>query len=179
MRRLVVVMIAAAAAVAFVPLDAHGADTDTTFTLSAAGGLSISAPASVDLGSAATNAGTLSAQLGTVTVTDDRGALNGSWTVSVSSTDFTTGGATADETVANDDVSYWSGLATASSGVMVAVPGQPLAVNAVALDVSRTAFSATGVIGNGSLSFNPTVVVNIPAAAVVGSYSGTVTHSVA
>ena len=158
-------------------LPARAADTTTTFTL-AAGALSISAPASSGLGSGS-GGGTLSAQLGTVTVTDSRGALLGTWTASVSSTDFTTGGATANETVAKGQVTYWSGAATASSGTAVFTPGQAEAANAQALSVARTAFSATAIIGNNSASWNPTVTVNVPAAAVAGTYAGTITHSVA
>jgi hypothetical protein len=159
-------------------LPARAADTTTTFSL-AAGSLAISAPASRDLGSGATGGGTVSAQLGTVTVTDNRGALAGAWTASVSSTDFTTGGATANETIAKGQVTYWSGTATASSGVAVFTPGQPLAANAQALGVSRTAFSASAIVGNNSASWNPTLTVNVPAAAVAGDYTGTITHSVA
>ena len=139
----------------------------------------ISAPASSGLGTGSTGAGTLSAQLGTVTVTDTRGVLVGTWTASVSSTDFTTGGATANETVAMGQVTYWSGAATASSGTAVFLPGQATSVNAQALSVSRTAFSASVIVGNNSASWNPTVTVNVPAAAVAGGYSGTITHSVA
>jgi hypothetical protein len=47
------------------------------------------------------------------------------------------------------------------------------------LAASRTAFSAGSVVGNNSVSWNPTVTINIPSAAVAGTYSGTVTHSVA
>jgi hypothetical protein len=159
-------------------LPARAADTTTTFTL-AAGSLSISAPASSGLGSGSTGGGTLSAQLGTVTVTDSRGALLGTWTASVSSTDFTTGGATANETVAKGQVTYWSGAATASSGTAVFLPGQAAAVNAQALNVARTAFSASAIVGNNSASWNPTLIVNVPAAAVAGTYTGTITHSVA
>jgi hypothetical protein len=159
-------------------LPAHAADTTTTFSL-AGGSLSISAPASRDLGSGSTGGGTVSAQLGTVTVTDNRGALVGTWTASVSSTDFTTGGASANETIAKGQVTYWSGTATASSGVAVFAPGQASAANAQALSVSRTAFSATAIVGNNSASWNPTVTVNVPAAAVAGDYTGTITHSVA
>jgi hypothetical protein len=159
-------------------LPARAADTTTTFSL-AAGSLSISAPASRDLGSGSTGGGTVSAQLGTVTVTDNRGALVGTWTASVSSTDFTTGGATANETIAKGQVTYWSGTATESSGVAVFAPGQAIAANAQALSVSRTAFSAAAIVGNNSASWNPTLTVNVPAAAVAGTYSGTVTHSVA
>jgi hypothetical protein len=159
-------------------LPARAADTTTTFSL-AAGSLSISAPASRDLGTGSTGGGTVSAQLGTVTVTDNRGALVGTWTASVSSTDFTTGGATANETIAKGHVTYWSGTATASSGLSVFAPGQASAANAQALSVSRTAFSATAIVGNNSASWNPTVTVNVPAAAVAGDYTGTITHSVA
>lgn len=171
------VALATAASVGLAPADA--ADSDTSFDLTAAGGLSISVPASVDLGSAATNDGTLSSQLGTVTVTDERGVLTGSWTATVSATDFTTGGATADETIANASVDYWAGLATSTSGTVVATPGQATALDAQSLDVSRTAFSATGIVGNNAVSWNPTLVVNIPSDSVVGTYTGTVTHSVA
>jgi hypothetical protein len=157
---------------------AHAADTTTTFSLTA-GSLAISVPASRDLGSGATGGGTVSAQLGTVTVTDTRGALAGTWTASASSTAFTTGGATASETIAKGQVTYWSGTVTASSGTAVFAPGQPLAADAEALSVSRTAFSASAIVGNNSASWNPTVTVNVPAAAVAGSYTGTITHSVA
>ena len=159
-------------------LPAHAAGTTTTFTL-AAGSLSISAPASSDLGSGSTGAGTVSAQLGNVTVTDTRGALLGTWTASVSSTDFTTGGATANETIVNGQVTYWSGAATATSGTATFTPGQLTSANAQDLSAVRTAFSASAIVGNDSASWNPTVTINVPGAAVAGSYTGTITHSVA
>ena len=159
-------------------LPARAADTTTTFAL-AAGALSISAPASSNLGTGSTGAGTLSSQLGAVTVTDARGALLGTWTATVSSTDFTTGGATADETIAKGQVTYWSGAATATSGTAVFTPGQATSANAQALSVARTAFSATAIVGNNSASWNPTLTVNVPATAVTGTYTGTITHSVA
>jgi hypothetical protein len=161
-----------------VALPARAADTTTTFSL-AAGALSISAPASSDLGTGSTGSGTLSAQLGGVTVTDTRGALAGTWTATVSSTDFTTGGGTANETIAKGQVTYWSGTATASSGTAVFLPGQATALNAQDLSAARTAFSASAIVGNNSASWNPTLTVNVPAAAVAGTYTGTVTHSVA
>ena len=65
--------------------------TTTTFTLQG-GVLAITAPSTKDLGTVATGtASTASTQLGSVAVSDGRGALLGSWTTSVSSTDFTTG----------------------------------------------------------------------------------------
>lgn len=167
----------AVAGVIATALPAHAADTTTTFSL-AAGALSISAPASHDLGSGSAG-GNVSGQLGTITVTDNRGALGGSWTATVSSTDFTTGGGTADETIGKAQATYWSGAATASSGVAAFTPGQLLAANAQTLGTSRTAFSATGTVGNNSASWNPTVTVNIPSSAVAGDYTATITHSVA
>jgi hypothetical protein len=148
-----------------------------TFSLTA-GALTISDPANTVLGSVATGTSTLTAQLGGVSVSDGRGALNGAWTASVASTDFTTGGATADETIAKAQIDYWSGTATATSGTAVRVPGQATALNKQALSASRTAYSASATVGNNTASWNPTVVVNIPAQAVVGTYSGTITHSV-
>lgn len=154
-------------------------DTTTTFTLTG-GALAITVPASKALGSVATGASTTaSVQLGTVSVADGRGALLGSWTTSVSSTDFTTGGATANETVAKGNADYWSGAATSTTGVGTFTPGQLLAANKVTLATSRTAFSASVVVGNNTAAWNPTVNVNIPAASVAGDYTGTITHSIA
>ena len=154
-------------------------DTTTTFTLTA-GVLAITVPASKSLGSVATGtARTTAAQLGTVSVADGRGALLGSWTTSVTSTDFTTGAATANETIAKANAEYWSGAATSNTGVGTFTPGQLLAANFETLASSRTAFAATVVVGNNTAAWNPTVTVNIPAASVAGIYSGTITHSVA
>lgn len=172
--------IAATSAVAFAP-EAHAAtsgDTTTTFTLTA-GVLAITTPGSASLGSVATGSATTSAQLGSVAISDGRGALLGSWTGSVSSTDFTTGGATGDETIAKAQADYWSGAATASTGVGTFTPGQANAGAKQSLTASRTAFSASSVIGNNTATWNPTMIINIPSAAVAGVYSGTVTHSVA
>jgi hypothetical protein len=157
---------------------AMAGDTTTSFAITG-GALSVSAPTSANLSSAATTASSLTAQLGSVQVSDQRGALGGSWTTSVTSSDFTTGGATADETIAKSRVSYWSGAATASSGVATALPGQLLAINAQALSSSRTAFSASLTVGNNSTTWNPTIVVSVPSTVIAGTYSGTITHSVA
>ena len=152
-------------------------DTTTTFTVQA-GALSIAVPASAAVGSG-TPGSSFSGQLGAVTVTDTRALLTASWTATVSSTDFTTGGGTAAETIAKANVSYWSGLATSTSGVGVFTPGQATAVQAQSLSVPRTAFTLTAGTGNNTAAWNPTLVVSVPAAAVGGTYTGTVTHSVA
>jgi hypothetical protein len=162
------------------PVAAHAAtsgDTTVTFTVTA-GALSITVPASVDLGSGPPG-GTITGNMGPVTVTDQRGALTAAWTATVSSTDFTTGGGTPAETISKSNVSYWSGPATATTGVGVFTPGQLTALLAQSLSVPRTAFTLTLGVGNNSATWNPSLIVNVPAGAVAGTYTGTVTHSVA
>jgi len=152
--------------------------TTTTFTLNG-GALSITVPSTtVNLGSASVSAGSLTTQLGTVTVYDGRGLLNGSWTSTVSSSQLTTGGQTAAETINADSVSYWSGAATATSGIGTLVGSELTPRAAVAINAAQTAFTGGSLIGNNSASWNPTLITT-PAAAVVGTYTGTVTHTVA
>jgi hypothetical protein len=166
-----------AMAMALVPAAAGAsAPTTTTFTISG-GSLVISAPAAASLGSAAPG-GTLSATLGTVTVTDTRGALLASWTATASTTTFATGGGTPEELIPQSAVSYASGQSTANSGIGAVIPGQPLTANAVPMTSTVTAFTKLVGSGNNSTAWNPTVIVAVPAAAVAGTYSGTITHSV-
>ncbi|NAS23470.1 hypothetical protein GT755_17440 [Herbidospora sp. NEAU-GS84] len=142
-------------------------------------GLAITVPTSRALGST-TIGGQLSAQLGTVTVADTRGsAVQVSYTATVSTTNFTTtvGGNTS--TISRPNISYWSGPATTVSGTGVFTPGQLTAANAIALTGTHTAFSVTLAVGNTTVAWNPTVIVRVPSSAVAGSYSGTITHSVA
>lgn len=153
--------------------------TTVTFTVSAGEGLEITVPdgpASIGTGDPGTQ---VEGQMGAVTVTDDRAALTATWVASVSATDFTTGGGTAAETIPNTAISYWSGAATATTGTGTFVPGQTNAASAVVLDQTRTAFSKTTGSGNNSATWNPTIEIDVPAQAVVGTYTGTVSHSVA
>ncbi|GAA2702736.1 hypothetical protein GCM10010429_07990 [Micromonospora olivasterospora] len=156
---------------------APSGDTVVTFTVSTAN-LDISVPASVNLG-ANFSGSTDSGQLGNVTVTDSRAALSATWVTTVSSTSFTTGGGTGPETILPNLVSYWSGPAVATTGTGTFVPGQPTAGSAVTLNVPRTAFSKTSGSGNNTATWNPTLIVTIPAGAVGGTYTGVITHSVA
>jgi hypothetical protein len=137
-------------------------------------GLAITVPSTVNLGSVASGTSSLSHQLGTVMVTASVTPL--SWTATVSSSDFTTGAPV--QTIGKGSISYWSGPVTGSSGVATRTPGQVTSLLAVSLSVARTAFSAVSVVGS-STSWNPTIVIAISAAAVAGTYSGTITHSVA
>lgn len=176
-RRMVALLGAAAAASVLAMPAAHAANTATTFTLTG-GALSVTAPASVDLGNGSVGDSAFTGQLGTVSVSDQRGALLASWTATASSSDFVTGGGTAAETIAKAKVSYWSGPATASSGVATFLQGQLTSLLKVVLGSSQTAFSASAITGNNTASWNPTVVIDA-SSAVAGAYSGTITHSVA
>ena len=140
--------------------------------------LSISVPASVDLGSVASGASSLSHSLGTVTVTAS-GLVAPSFTATVSTTSFTTGSGSAAETIDTASISYWSGPATATTGLQTPTPGQADAAHAEVLSAPRTAFSSTGLVLSITTAWNPTIVVAIPTSAVAGTYTGTITHSVA
>ena len=158
------------------PARAAAGDTIATFALTA-GALSITVPAStvaLPTGTVTTGAAPAAGQLGAVTVDDARGALLNTWTASVSSTTFVTGTATANETVAVDQIAYSSGAYTAHSGLGVFVPGS-LANGAL----PGTAGSYTGAAGNSSTTWNPTLTFTLLGSQVAGTYTGTITHSVA
>lgn len=158
---------------------ASAADDTTTVTLvvSAPDGLTITAPETANIGSG-TPGTTISGQLGGVTVSDQRAVLNASWNTTVISTDFTTGGGTSPEIIPNINVLYWSGPATATTGNGTFTPGQEAPANAQVINVPRTAMALADGNGVNSATWNPTVVVNVPATAVAGTYTGTVTHTV-
>ena len=139
--------------------------------------LSISVPSSANLGATSVGNSTRSAQLGTVTGSGS--GLTLAFTATVSTSVFTTGGGSSNETIAKSQIFYWSGPATATSGVLlVNTPGQLNSAAAVPLTVAAVAYTATGAVAF-SVSWNPTVVVHIPTNAVAGTYTGTITHSVA
>lgn len=151
-------------------------DTTATFTITA-GALAVTVPSStVALATVNTGAATAAGQLGGVTVADTRGALVNSWTATVSSTTFVLPGATptANETVAVNQIAYSSGAATASSGLGAFVPGV-LANGAL----PGTAGTHTGFAGNSSSTWNPTLTLTLLSSQVAGTYTGTITHSVA
>ena len=154
---------------------AEAADTAVTFTVSA-GALSLSGAPSAALSNAtATVAGTsVSGQLGSTTVTDNRAAAAGAWSVSVSSTNFTAAGGLS---IAKAQASAYSGISTATTGVSVFVP--TTAANPVNLGSAGTIASATGILGSSTVTYNPTLTVTIGNSVQAGDYSGTVTQTVA
>jgi hypothetical protein len=144
-----------------------GSPTTATFIINA-GTLSISAPASATLTSVSAGATTTSGSLGNVVVTDNRGLLVSSWTASVTSTAFANGS----NTVPNTAVNYTAPLAS-TSGVIVVVPGVG------ALGGTLNAQVATAGVGSNSATWNPTITVTLPTTIVTGTYTATLTHSVA
>ena len=136
------------------------------------GVLSITVPASADLGTALPG-GTASASFGIVQVTDQRAGVAG-WTATTFATDFTTGGGTAAETIPVHDVLYLiSGFAsTTGSATFTRTPMTDLS------GTGQAVVTATNVDGDNSAAWNPVIQVSVPGGAVAGTYSATITHSV-
>jgi hypothetical protein len=172
-------IIAATAAVALVALaaPAFAADTSISFAITA-GSLSISAPASSDLGSVAAGSASLSGTLGNVTVTDNRGAAAAAWTATVAAvaTPWCTG--TCDSTskqVPGSDITYTDNSFGTTSGTCTTRTPGPGGV----LSADRTAASVSGCDGTNSATWNPTIALANLADNLAGSYTGTLTHTVA
>ena len=147
--------------------------TTATFSI-VSGALSISVPASANFGSVPSGATVLSALLGNVQVVDARASTSGSWTATVSSTSFVTGAGSPAETVPAADVAYDPGNAIATTGTGTFTPGTD-----GSLATPITAFSASSEVGSTSVTWDPQITITIPLAAVAGTYTGTITHSVA
>ena len=151
--------------------DATGA---TTATITVTGGsLSITVPS--DAGNLGTRAnsvlgGTISGPLGQVQVTDARSAAAGSgWIASVISTAFTP---PAGPAIPASNVSYSAGtiVKVGTATYTANNPGNLTAVN--------PAVTATGITGDNSATWNPTISVFVAGGMAAGIYSATITHSV-
>jgi YVTN family beta-propeller protein len=145
-------------------------DVVTTFQVNATGGLTVAAPAPATLSQVAPG-GTATGQLGNVTVNDQRSLADATWVATASLTDaFTTPGGSP---ITGSATTYTPGAAVTS------VNGPFTPGTAGTLASARTAFSKTSGSGDNSVTWNPTLDVAVPASAVAGTYTGTVTHSVA
>jgi hypothetical protein len=149
------------------------ADTTTATVTVTGGSLSISAPpAAGNLGSRANTVagGTISGSLGVVQVNDARSAAAGSgWVASVISTAFTPPSGPA---IAASAVSYSAGAIT-KTGTATFTANNPEDLTGVV-----PAVTATGITGDNSASWNPSINVTIPGGVAAGIYSATITHSV-
>jgi hypothetical protein len=147
-------------------------DTNT-FTEVGGGALSITVPVGpVSLGSvtASAIAQSVSGQLGLVKVTDTRGGTAG-WTATAGATSFS--GPQTIEVSATGSSSYVTTVQATVTGTANVVRG-----NLDHLSAPGQVQVATGVSGNNTASWNPTISVTIPAGALAGLYSTTITHSV-
>lgn len=131
----------------------------------------MSAPVSVNLGSGAPGT-TISGALGVVSVIDDRALLSASWTVTASSTGWTTGSGTGPETIPASDVGYDPGTIT-TTGTITAT-GTPITLSGTATPV----VTGTDGVGDNTATWDPTISVAVPGTAVGGVYTGTLTQSV-
>jgi hypothetical protein len=149
---------------------------ETTVTFAVGTGLlSMTAPDSATLATGTGQPGTtISGLVGTTVVTDDRASLAATWTVSVSESDFTTGTLTSAETIPAGDVTYTAGSFFTTGTITVTATPATLTLGTTA---AEDVFGTAGV-GDNSATWNPTLDVAIPAAAVTGTYTGTLTQSV-
>jgi hypothetical protein len=152
---------------AAVPASAAPGDTVVTFSLTG-GALSVAVQPTASLGSTGTGAVSISGQLGTVQVSDQRGGLL-PWITSASTTQFT-----GDTGTTALGATYNAGTFT-TQGSVTMTPALPVALLAAPLPVAIAAV----VIGNNTVTWNPTLTVLLPPDALVGSYSGTIHTSVA
>jgi uncharacterized repeat protein (TIGR01451 family) len=136
------------------------------------GDLSLTAPGSASLGSAAPG-GTVGAPLGAVQVTDNRG-FGANWTVTVSATPFTTGAGTPAESIPRRDTSYDITALTQTTGQAIFTPVPATALSAT----PKAVVTATNVSGNTSATWDPVIDVQVPATAISGLYTATITQSV-
>ena len=154
-----------------------GGDPDTivTFTVSV-GALSMTAPASANLASAAPG-DTATGALGSVTVTDDRALLSAAWNVTAAETDWARVGGTGSsaEIIPAADATYDPSTITTTGTITATAASTPpimLANGAVPV------VDGTAGVGNNTATWDPTMAVAIPAGTVGGDYTGTLTQSV-
>jgi hypothetical protein len=138
------------------------------------GALSISVPVSAgNLGTRenTVSGGTISGQLGEVQVSDARDAAAGSgWVATVISTAFTplAGG----PTIGAVEVGYNAGAIT-KVGTATFTANNPINLTGVV-----AAVTATGITGDNSATWDPTINVFVAGGMAAGVYAGTITQSV-
>lgn len=182
-------------AVAAAPASAD--TTSATFTLSTGGlSLSVATNPTVNLGGSnvlAVGARTVAAALNSTTVTDSRGLLLSSWKVQVTGSDWVTGAATTtdatdDYTIPKANGNMYVDVADAAaltlSGALgglvvsqVATAAAPGNLAAVPQGGTAPTLVAGTTASTGTLTYTPTLSVTVPAAAIAGTYSGSVVQT--
>jgi hypothetical protein len=146
----------------------------TTATITILGGsLDITVPTAAGNLATAVNTvagGVVTGSLGQVQVNDARSAAAGSgWVASVIATAFTP---PAGPAIPASAVSYSAGAIT-TVGTATYTPNNPGNLTGVA-----PAVTATGITGDNSATWSPTISVAVPGGMAAGVYSATITHSV-
>ncbi len=171
-RRLLIASIAGLLALGMLVAAPAFAVTTATVTITG-GSLEISAPTgTVVLGTIVNTVegGTVSGQLGVVQVSDARSAAAGSgWVASVISSAFTP---PAGPTIAAGAIGYTAGAITKVGTATYTAnnPGN--------LTGDSPAVTATGITGDNSAAWNPTINIAVPGGMAAAVYTATITHSV-
>lgn len=163
--RISLVVAVSAALVGSVALPATAADTGITVTVQG-GGLAINAPGAAALGSIAPGANA-NVTLTGVAVTDTRAGTLG-WQAQVIMTALTVSG----QTIPASAATYTAAAATVN-GTATVTPAAPVAD----LTTAKTVQTATAVSGNNDATWNATLNIAVPAGALAGDYTATLTHS--
>lgn len=158
-------------------------NTTVTFTVTV-GALSLTAPVTVNLGSGAPGT-TITGALGggapgpSVVVTDDRALLTASWIATASASNWTTGSATPAETIPVTDVGYAVGPITTTGTITATATNRPAGTAAGDLSgAPQAVVTGTAGVGDNTAGWDPAISVAVPAFAVGGIYTGTLTQSV-
>lgn len=167
-------LVAATATVLTLGVTVPASAGPTSATVTVTGGvLAITVP--VDAGSLGARSntvggGAISGPLGQVQVNDARSAAAGSgWVASVISTAFTP---PAGPAIPASAVSYSAG-SIAKTGTATYTANNPGNLTGVA-----PAVTATGITGDNSATWTPTISVAVPGGMAAGVYGATITHSV-
>jgi hypothetical protein len=155
------------------PASAAGSGISPASVTVTGGYLSITVPTGgVSLGTQADTVGgeTISGLLGQIQVNDARDDVAGSgWVVSVIASAFTP---SAGPAIPASDISYTAGVIT-QVGTATYTANNPVNLTGVA-----PAVTATGITGDNSATWDPTINVAVPGGFAAGVYTATITHSV-
>jgi hypothetical protein len=173
-KRMRALLLAGAAGTLTLSLAGSASAAETSATVTVTGGaLSITVPVSAgNLGTRENSVlgGTISGQLGEVQVSDARAAAAGSgWVATVISTAFTP---SSGPTIGAASVGYTAGAIT-KVGTATFTANNPANLTGVVASVT-----ATGITGDNSATWDPTINVFVAGGMAAGVYSGTITQSV-
>jgi hypothetical protein len=166
------VLVAAGAAPALAA-DSGPAQTSATFALSG-GDLTLTAMQSATLSSSASGDTDIIGKLGAVSVSDLRGGTQ-AWAVSAASTDFVGTGARPTH---SQGITYRAGMPSVTGNVNFPEDSVTARDSPLASTGPSTVVDPNSVYGNNTATWNPKIVVRMPANALADNYSATITTSI-